>query len=69
MTESMSLERKHRHLTFYPGVEIREDVQALMQVLKAQETTLSEVLRPTLRNLIRQYRKEIDAYLENKKKR
>ena len=63
MKSTMPLDPKHRHLTFYPGVERREQVQALMQVLKAKGTTLSEVMRPFLDKLIEEHRIEIEAYL------
>ena len=62
----MPLESKHRHLTFYPGIERREQVQALMQVLKAHGTTLSEVMRPFLDTLIEQHKEEIEEYIKGK---
>lgn len=66
MTERMSLESKHRHLTFYPGVKRRKQVQALMQVLKSKGTTLSEVMRPFLDGLIEQHNMEIEEFLKER---
>ena len=67
MANRIPLDPKHRHLTFYPGVERRERVQALMQVLKDKGTTLSAVMRPFLDNLIEQHKVEIEEYLKGGK--
>ena len=63
MADRIPLNPKHRHLTFYPGVQRREQVQALMQVLKDKGTTLSGVMRPFLDELMSRYKPEIEAYL------
>ena len=64
MPVNVPLPKKHRSLGFYPGQDIRAEVEALIVVLKGKGTSLSAVMRPTLLELIRQHRKDIDQHLK-----
>ena len=64
MNQPMGLDKKHRSIAFYPGVELRENVEYLFQVYKDAGTTFSEAIRPWLREEIRKHAKEIATLQE-----
>ena len=71
MRSTMPLEKKYTMLRIYPGVELREELEALQKILRRNETgptSLSEALRPALEDLVREYQSLIESELRKTKK-
>jgi len=56
-------------LVLYPGVELQEDVALLQAALRREGTSISEQLRPALRELVRRHADLIQAERERRAKR
>lgn len=69
MQSSKSLDKKYTMMRIYPGVELREQLEALQRILRREESSLSEVLRPALEQLVEKYRSEIQIELRKSKKK
>jgi len=60
----MPIEKKYRVITIYPGVKMRDQAEALQRILRRRESSLSEVLRPALAELLSLHSEEIAQELQ-----
>jgi len=54
----VGMNRKHRFMTYYPGIAQQEDAEWLRAYLRERGKTFSQELRPLIAELIRKYKAE-----------